>query len=216
MTHDLSKGDRRQTQLEEAINVGTSVIGLVGALIGTPFLIVEAFEDRGLFGVMSVYAFALSLIWLYGASAVYHALPHSKAKRVAAIADHCGVFALIAGTYTPFALGPLRPDGGWILFWIVWIIALMGIAMKVYGWMNWRWFSLTLYLVMGWIGIFWVGAAFEKIAPIGLVLILLGGLSYTAGTVFYLMKKKEYMHNVWHAFVLAGSAFHFFAVLWYS
>lgn len=216
MSRASSHGHRTQNAREEVINVATSLAGLLGAFIGTPILIVDAFEQGGVFLVFTHYAYALSLIALYLASGIYHALPGSRVKEVARIADHCAIFLLIAGTYTPFALGPLRGDGGWVLFTLQWGLALLGMAMKIYGWFNIRWFSVALYLFMGWMAVFFVVPLWTNVALPGLLLLAAGGISYTIGVGFYAMHGRVHMHNIWHLFILAGSAFHFFAVLWYA
>jgi len=208
---------RIQSHSEERANSISHGIGFVAALFGTPFLIMKAVK-RGDAGVVAAMAlFSASMIILYLASTLYHALPNGKAKRVFRVIEHSAIYLLIAGTYTPFTLGILRGAWGWALFGTVWTIAAVGIALKVFGLVAHPVVSTSLYLLMGWLG---VAAAVPMLANTpraGLLLLLAGGLCYTVGVGFFAADSRlKYGHFIWHLFVLAGTICHYFAVLWYA
>lgn len=131
------------------------------------------------------------------------------------IFDHCGIYLLIAGSYTPFCLVTLRGANGWMMFWIIWTIAVVGIAAEAFWTYRPRWLSAAVYLGMGWMVVLSIEPLMANLEPAGLWLLVAGGLSYTVGTVFYVAKRIKYMHAVWHVWVLAGSTFHFLAVALY-
>jgi hemolysin III len=157
----------------------------------------------------------VALVVEYVASTLYHALPQPGAKHVFKVLDHCGIYLLIAGTYTPFTLVTLRGHGGWALFGVVWGVAFLGIALEAAWAYRPRWLSAAVYLAMGWMVVLSAKPLLANLAPGGLWLLAAGGLAYTAGTAFYVLTRVKYMHAVWHLFVLAGSACHFVAVLWF-
>jgi hemolysin III len=165
--------------------------------------------------VVSAAVFGATLVVLYTASTLYHSITHPRAKRVLRFIDHVAIFLLIAGTYTPFTLVSLRGPWGWALFGVVWGLALAGIAGQSQLLHRWTGLSLVLYIAMGWAAVVAAGPLLTAVAPGGLLLLLLGGIAYTAGIAFYAWRRLRYSHAVWHGFVLAGSACHFFAVLFY-
>ena len=152
---------------------------------------------------------------LYGVSTAYHGARRPRVKRVLRTLDHIAIYLLIAGTYTPFTLVSLRGPWGWTLFGIVWGIAIFGTLFKLISRDHPEWFSLGTYIAMGWVCVIAAKPILE-VADWGLLALLIaGGLAYTLGTIFYAQDRKPYFHTVWHLFVLAGSAFHFCAVLLY-
>jgi len=157
--------------------------------------------------------YGVSLVLEYTASTLYHSFPQPKVKHLFKIFDHCGIYLLIAGTYTPFCLVTLREANGWLLFGVIWSLAVLGIAFEAFWPYRPRWLSAAVYLGMGWMVVLSMGPLVENLAPAGIWLLVAGGLAYTVGTVFYVMKKVKYMHAVWHVFVLAGSVCHFLSVL---
>jgi hemolysin III len=160
--------------------------------------------------------FAATMVLLYLASTLYHALPGSRAKRVFQAVDHGAIFLLIAGTYTPFTLGVLRGPWGWTLFGLVWGLAAAGIALKAVGRLRHPILSTLLYVGMGWLVLIAIRPLWLRVPTAGLLWLLAGGVAYTAGLAFFAARGVRYSHLVWHLFVLAGTACHFFAVLWYA
>ncbi len=217
MQRSSRKAMRIQSPAEEWANSISHGIGFVAALAGTPFLIMHALKRGDEVVVVAMAMFSASMIILYLASTLYHALPSGKAKRVLRVIEHSAIYLLIAGTYTPFTLGILRGAWGWALFGTVWTIAAVGIALKAFGLAAHPVVSTSLYLLMGWLV---VAAAVPMAANTprgGLLLLLAGGLSYTVGVGFFTADSRlKYGHFIWHLFVLGGTACHYFAVLWYA
>lgn len=197
--------------------IANSTIHGIGAVLSIAALVLlvtfAAFSGDG-FKLAASIIYGISLVLEYAASTLYHAFPQPRVKHLFKIFDHCGIYLLIAGSYTPFALVTLRDVGGWWLFFVVWVLAIAGIAAEAFWPYRPRWLSVVVYLGLGWIAVF----AFPYLrdpailAPAGLWLLIAGGLAYTVGTVFYILKKVPYMHAVWHVFVLAGSTLHFLAI----
>lgn len=190
--------------------------GAVLILVGSPLLLSSAFVRGGAFALACASVFALAVLVLYVSSTCYHALRHEKAKSVFQVADHCAIYLLIASTYTPFALGPLRGPTGWTLCAAVWVLGIVGIGMEVFSIARPRKASVVLYLAMGWAVLFALGPLLKSVPTPGIALLAAGGVSYTLGVVFYAMKHVRYAHAVWHLCVLAGTITHFFAVLKYG
>ena len=209
-------GGRHQSLGEEIANSISHGVGLLAALIAAPFLLVHAVRHGDAATVVGASVFAATVILLYSASTLYHALPRNKSKRILRVFDHAAIFLLIAGTYTPFTLGVLRGTWGWTLFGLVWSLAVFGVLMKVLAGMRYPRFSTGLYLGMGWLVVIAVRPLWLHVPPSGLAWMAAGGLAYTAGVVFYAAERPRYSHFVWHLFVLAGTACHFVAVLWYA
>ena len=189
--------------------------GAVLALVGTAFLLVRAagLEDWIKFSAFLVYG--LSMIGLYTASTLYHCVNTTVRGRLALRKyDHCSIYLLIAGSYTPFLLITLEPYGGIVMFVVIWALAFAGISFEIIGRQRQpRWVTITIYLVMGWLVVFRLPQLVAALDPLALALLVVGGLCYTIGCAFYLMKKIRYMHSVWHLWVLAGSVCQFLAVL---
>ena len=201
---------------EEIANSITHGVGLALSIAAAPVLIVSAARHHTAWEIVGSSIFAFTLIALYAASTIYHAFPPSRAKRVLRVIDHGAIYLLIAGTYTPFALGALRGPWGWTLIGLVWGLAAAGVVFKSVRGFHHPKLSLAIYLAMGWIIVIAVKPLLAHVAPGGLWWLLAGGLCYTGGVVFYALDHKRYVHSVWHLFVLAGSACHFVAVWLYS
>lgn len=198
---------------EEIANAITHGIGALLSLAGLVVLIVAAATRADAWAVVSFTVFGSSAVLLYTMSTVYHAVAAPRAKNILEILDHSFIYLLIAGTYTPFALTVLRPSVGWWIFGVVWGSAALGIAIKPFLVKRARFLSTLAYILMGWIVVFaWkpLNAAAETTT---IVYLALGGLSYTVGAIFYLMKGRRWMHAIWHLFVLAGTIMHFFSVM---
>lgn len=198
-----------QSPLEERANTWSAAFGFAGA-----FGFAIALAWRG--GNVGQWTFAVALAILFLSSTAYHGLVAERAKEIARTLDHVAIFILIAATYTPFALGPLRADGGILLFAIEWLLALIGLGFVVYGGHNCRRVANSLYIGMGWFGLFFIPAFFNNVAPIGIGLIVTGGVFYTVGVAFYTASRRPFFHFIWHLFVLAGAVCHAVAVWGYS
>jgi hemolysin III len=208
---------RSQSFGEEIANSASHGIGLVAAMVGMPFLVLAAARHGDPSRIVGASVFAASVLLLYFTSTLYHALPGNRAKRVFRIFDHSAIFLLIAGTYTPFTLGLLRGPWGWTLFGVVWIMAVLGIVLKVVDGVRHPRLSTTIYVVMGWVALIAVRPLWLRMPVSAWGWVFAGGLAYTAGIAFYASDRRiRYGHFVWHLFVLAGTVCHFFAVLWYA
>ncbi|MDH4190050.1 MAG: hemolysin III family protein [Betaproteobacteria bacterium] len=219
MTAPSKSGERAQSLGEEIANSVSHGIGLLAALAAAPVLIVHAARraDAGAGAIVGASIFAATMILLYLASVVYHALPRNRIKAVFQILDHGAIYLLIAGTYTPFTLGVLHGPWGWTLFGIIWGLALAGITLKAVAGVRFPIVSTLLYLVMGWLAVIAIKPLWLHMPGDGLFWLVAGGLSYTLGVVFFALDGRlRYGHFVWHLFVLAGTVCHFFAVLWYA
>jgi hemolysin III len=208
--------DRIQTLGEEIANSVSHGVGLLAALVAAPFLIVAA-SQLSAANLVGAIVFAVTMVLLYAASTLYHALPQGRAKRVFMKLDHGAIYLFIAGSYTPFALGALSGPWGWTLFGLVWSMAIMGVALKSFNRLTHPWLSTGLYLAMGWLVLIAAVPLVQNVPTMGIALLVAGGLAYTLGVIFFALDNKvRYAHAVWHAFVIAGTGFHFFAVLNYS
>jgi hemolysin III len=208
--------DRTQTLGEEIANSVSHGVALLAAVVAVPFLIVAA-ADLGAANIVGASVFAVTMIMLYLASTLYHALPAGRAKRVFLKLDHGAIYVFIAGSYTPFALGALGGPWGWTLFGVVWSLAALGVALKAFDRLSHPWWSTGLYLVMGWLVLIAAVPLVERVPLPGVALLVAGGLAYTAGVVFFMLDSRvRYAHAVWHGFVVAGTGFHYFAVMGYA
>jgi hemolysin III len=213
----ITPGERSPSLGEEIASSVTHGLGLVASIVALPFLIMGASREGDAWRVSSAIVFGVSLILLYCASTLYHALPRSKAKRVFRVIDHSAIYVLIAGTYTPFLLGPLRGGWGWSLFFTLWALAIAGIVMKATLGFRWARASTIVYLLMGWCGLVAIKPLLERVSVAGLIWLFAGGLAYTAGVAFFVLDQRiRYAHSIWHLFVATGSVCHVVAVLRYS
>lgn len=200
---------------EEIANSLTHGLGVVLSIAGLAVLTAFASVFGTVWHIVSCSIYGATQILLYTASTLYHSLPLPRAKAVLRVFDHSAIFLLIAGTYTPFALVNLRGPWGWSLLVAVWALAVLGIALQGKLIRQKALVTALPYIGMGWLAVLGLKPLLEGVAPGGLALLVAGGLAYTVGTVFYVWRRLPYHHAIWHLFVLAGSACHYFAVLLY-
>lgn len=208
--------DRTPSLGEEIASSVTHGLGLAAAVVAIPLLISAAARRGDLWGTVGAAVFGATLVFLYATSTLYHALPPGsipRAKRVFRVLDHAAIYLLIAGTYTPFMLGPLRGPWGWSLLGAVWGLAVCGVALKSTIGFRFPHASTALYLLMGWLILVAVGPLAANLDRTALVWLVAGGLCYTGGVLFYAWERLRYGHAIWHLFVAAGSACHVAAVL---
>src|SRR5262245_62018109 len=205
---------RMQSSPEDLANMISHGIGLIAALIGAPILLFAAHNtDRSGFFVGTI-VFSATMLALYLASTLYHAWPETRTKYALQLLDHCAIFLLIAGTYTPFALGPLRGTWGWTILGVVWAIAVFGIIVKaIRGTSRHRKLAMCLYLGMGWSALITLWPLILKVPPSAVFWLFAGGVAYTAGVLFFVNDRLRFGHFLWHLFVLAGTSCHFLALL---
>lgn len=210
MTKALNK---RYTLGEEIFNSVSHGIGTVLAVGGTVVLIIMSAILSDAWSVVSSCIYGASLILLYVMSTLYHAISNNKVKSFFRIMDHDTIFFLIAGTYTPYTLVSLHGTVGWILFGIVWGAAILGIVLNSIDLERFKKFSLVCYVMMGWVIIFAIKPMINSLSSLSLVFLLIGGIFYTVGIIFYVIKSVKYFHSIWHLFTIAGSIFHYFSIL---
>lgn len=205
---------RPQTLEEELANSLTHGIGVLFSVVAISLLITFSVLNGNILHIISSSFFGGAFLLMYTFSTLYHAIQHQKTKTLLRIFDHISIYILIAGTYTPFLLIGLGGTTGWIMFGIVWLIAVLGIFFKIFYKHRFPKMSLILYLGMGWIAVFIAFPLYESLPVHILGLLVGGGLSYTIGTIFYVNKKMLYAHAIWHLFVLIGTITHFIAVMY--
>jgi hemolysin III len=210
------KATHQPTAAEELANSLTHGVGLALSLVGAPVLIAAAAMTDDPWRVVAASIYAATLVLLYAASTAYHAARVARVKALLRRVDHAAIYLLIAGTYTPFTLVTLRGAWGWSLFAIVWALALVGVILKSRYGARLPTLSTCLYLAMGWMIVLAIRPLAMHVDPAGLRWLLLGGLFYTGGVVFYVWERLRYGHAIWHLFVIGGSVAHFVAVLWYA
>lgn len=204
---------REQTPREEFANAASAGVGLALAIFGLSLLAGATIDNPDFFVQAGAVAYGLSLLTVAVTSTAYHAAPAGRWKQALRIADHVAIYALIAGTYSPFALGPLRGHGGGWLFLAEWALTLGGVVFVLKGGMDRRRWSNAFYLVMGWLGILVMPQFLAHVPHASLVWLLIGGLTYSFGVIFYSAKRLPFGHFVWHLFVIGGATCHFLAVL---
>ncbi|HEX3421540.1 MAG TPA: hemolysin III family protein [Candidatus Udaeobacter sp.] len=198
---------------EEVANGLSHGIGLVGAIIGTPILLLAAFHHGSIPFFIGTIIFTMTMLLVYLASTLYHCWPRTETKSVLQVLDHSAIFLLIAGTYTLFALGPLRGGSGLVMLEIVWSLALFGVIVKTTrGVLRDRRLAMTLYLGTGWLAVIFLRPLALAIPLSALLCLIAGGIAYTAGTLFFANERLRYGHFIWHLFALAGTSCHFAAV----
>jgi hemolysin III len=199
----------------ERFNALSHLIAAVLALLGAAVLVVLAALRGDMWKVASFAIYGATLVLAYSVSTAYHSL-RGRAKRIFRKLDHQAVYLLIAGSYTPFCLVTLRGPWGWSLFGVVWALAVLGMLQEFRRNNNARVLSVVLYVVMGWVALVAVAPLLEGLGPVGFAWVAAGGVFYTVGIVFYAFDEKfPYWHGIWHLFVVAGSATHYFAILLY-
>ena len=205
---------RIQTKLEEQLN---AISHAFGALLGIAAIVLLIVFDthKTEWSLFSVIVYGVSIIVLFTASTLYHAVKREKLKHYFRIIDHIGIYLLIAGTFTPVLLITLEDSLGWTLFWVVWGIAGFGVVLKLFFTGRFSVFSTLLYLLMGWLIVFDFSTLSSLVHPNAILLLIAGGLAYTVGIIFYAIEKIPYNHVIWHLFVLTGAICHFFMVLLY-
>lgn len=204
---------RKQTFSEELFNAISHGLGVLFAIAATVLMLLRASDA---WQVVSVCVYGASMVFLYMASTLYHSISSPGAKRVLRVFDHCSIFVLIAGTYTPYTLIALRHTVGWPLFGLIWGTAILGIVLNAISLEKFKKLSYVLYLLMGWAIIMTVGPLNAAVPMQGVLYLIVGGIAYTAGMVFFgLGKKMRGMHPLWHVFVLVGSVFHFLSIFGY-
>ncbi|OON39529.1 hemolysin III family protein [Izhakiella australiensis] len=209
----LEKGYSLAEELANSISHG---IGCVLGIIGLVLMLMQAVELKaGTTAIVSYSLYGGSIILLFLASTLYHAVPYERAKRWLKKVDHCAIYLLIAGTYTPFLLVGLKSTLAHVLLVVVWLLALMGVIFKMVFAHRFKALSLITYLAMGWLSLIMVYQLAMKLSPWSVWLLAIGGVIYSLGVIFYAIERIPYNHAIWHAFVLGGSASHFFAIYLY-
>ncbi|MGF1882999.1 PAQR family membrane homeostasis protein TrhA [Vibrio splendidus] len=204
------------SDIEERANAITHGLGVVLGVVGLILLLIRAFDYQAdMLTVTSMSVYGSSIILLFLASTLYHSITTEKTKRLLKTLDHCAIYLLIAGSYTPFLLVGLRTPLAMGLMAVIWGIALVGIIMKIAFVYRFKRLSLFIYLAMGWLSLIVVYQLAMNINIGGLVLLAVGGVIYSLGVIFYVAKRIPYNHAIWHLFVLAGCACHFFAIYLY-
>jgi len=200
---------------EEFLNALLHGLGVVFGIVALVLMLVKAVGSSASFSGFQITGLALygaSLIVMFLSSTLYHSLSNTRAKSVLKRLDHCAIFALIAGTYTPILLIGLATSKALVLFWVLWGIALTGIVFKVFFVHRFDRASLLAYLGMGWLSVLIIKDMLHALDPAALVLIVLGGVLYTVGTIFYAAKNRRYTHAIWHLFVLGAAVCHALAI----
>lgn len=201
---------------EEIANSISHGIGLVFGIVGLVLLLVQAIETNASTTAITSYSlYGGSMILLFLASTLYHAIPYARAKRWLKLFDHCAIYLLIAGTYTPFLLVGLDSPLARGLMVVIWGLALVGILFKLTIAHRFKVLSLVTYLLMGWLSLVVIYQMVMKLAPGSVTLLAVGGIVYSLGVIFYVCKRIPYNHAIWHGFVLGGSVCHFFAIYLY-
>lgn len=208
------------TKGEEIFNMVSHIVGGALGIVALTLCVIFAAIHKNTYGIISSAIYGVTLIVLYTMSSIYHGLkPNLMAKKVFQILDHCSIFLLIAGTYTPFALCTIRETNvamGWIIFGIIWGMATLGITLNAIDLKKFKTFSMLCYLVMGWMIIIRIDLVTKSLGIYGISLLVLGGISYTIGAIFYgLGKKHKYIHSIFHLLICLGSLLHFLCILLY-
>ena len=203
-------------QNEELANALTHGLGALLSLIGSWLLIDKALAFQNQRLLLSFMIYGGGIFFLFLASTLYHSFKHESVKKRLQVIDHIGIYLMIAGTYTPFAMITLDRWWGDLLLWLVWSIAFFGIIFKIFFTGRFKMLSTIIYLGMGWLVVIAAKPMYDAITLNGLLLIVAGGLVFSAGTVFYMRERLRFNHAIWHLFVLGGGICHFFAIFFYS
>lgn len=206
---------RQYTKSEEMLNVVTHGIGLLLSIAALVLLIVYASLEGTVWHIVSFSIYGVSLVVLYFASTAFHMAKDQKLRNRFNVFDHASIYALIAGTYTPFVLVSLRGPWGWSFFGIVWGLAIAGILLKLFYTGRFNFISTVIYVILGWMILIAINPLIDALPLGGLMWLFGGGMCYTVGAGFFLWNKMPYNHAIFHFFVLAGSICHFIAVFWY-
>ena len=208
------------SKAEEMMNMISHIVGGALGIVATVLCVIFSAKHNNVYGIVSSAIYGATMIILYTMSSLYHGLsPNLKAKKVFQILDHCAIFLLIAGSYTPFALCTLRENNpviGWVIFGVIWAMAILGIVLNSIDLKKYNIFSMICYLIMGWCIIFKVNILPNLLGMTGFLLLIIGGIVYTIGAVLYgLGRKHKYMHSIFHFCIFIGSLLHFFCILFY-
>lgn len=210
-----AEDEHSESLIEEIANAVTHGIGAGLAIAALVILTVAAASTESALAILAVILYGTTLITLFLSSTLYHSIPHRRTREVLLTLDHCGIFLLIAGTYTPITVISLAGWQGWLLFGLIWGLAITGILIRVF-WIKYQHpVFIVLYVAMGWMGFIFSKSLGDALGVPGVNLILIGGLFYTAGLIFFSWRKLPFNHMLWHLSVLAGSIFHFFAMFYY-
>lgn len=190
-------------------------VGLFLSLVGFSFLLLIALESSEWSRKISLIVYGVTLVLLYTTSTLYHSFRTQKIKLLFRKLDHCAIYLLIAGTYTPFTLLPLKGFWGWLLFGMVWGLAALGIVFKLFYVHRFKRLSTMIYLFMGWLILIAAEPLMNNLPYGGIIWLVAGGASYTFGVIFFLLDTRRFFHAIWHLFVMGGSACHYCAILWY-
>jgi len=200
---------------EEFVNVLTHGIGFLMSVAALALMVVFASLDGNAWHIVGVSIFGASLVVLYLASTLFHWSVRPKVRKYLNVFDHSAIYVLIAGTYTPFLLVTLNGPWGWSLFGVIWGLAIAGVVFKMFFTGRFDKLSLLIYVLMGWLILIAIVPLIQNLSTMGLIWLLIGGISYSIGAVFYLLNKMPFNHAIFHFWVLGGSICHFFAVFWY-
>jgi hemolysin III len=212
MTVQSSNTYRKLNVSEEIVNGITHGIGALLSIVALVILIIVAEKYGDIWHLVSFSIYGITLVLLYLSSTLYHSFSGARIKNLFARFDHISIFLLIAGTYTPILLTSIRGVWGWTLFGIIWFLALTGAIIRSIYLHRFRKLMVAVYLLMGWMFILAGKQIYLSLPPVSLNYLILGGLAYSLGVIFYLWRKLPYSHGIWHLFVLAGSMLHFFAI----
>ena len=207
--------DLEYSVVEEIIHAITHGIGVLLSIAGLSWMLYVSISAADPWRILASSIYGATLIGLFLASTVYHSMYRSRHREIFKLLDHCAIYLLIAGTYTPFLLVAMRTDAGWWLFGTIWALATAGIVKKL--WLRHRFpkIALASYLAMGWLCVVAAPQIAAAIGPNGMAWLLAGGISYSVGAIFYALDRLPYNHAVWHVFVLAGGVCHFLSVIWH-
>ena len=213
-----NKKTPKYTVGEEIVNAITHGVGALFGIVALVLTIIFSVKNQNTIGLISSIIYGVSMIFMFTSSCIYHALsPNIKGKKVMRVIDHCDIYVFIAGCYTPFCLSAIGGVTGWVIFGINWGCAILGVILNSINLEKFKIPAFLIYLIMGWMIIFSFKSLSNALAPMGIKLLLLGGIIYTIGAVFYLIgSKKRYIHSVFHIFVLLGAISQFFSILLYS
>lgn len=210
-----NKLTNRYSIKEEIFNSISHGIGAFLSIAALVIIVAFASISGDVWKIVSFSIYGFTLFFLYLSSTLYHSIFHEKCKQVLRVFDHISIYLLIAGSYTPIALVPMRDNGGWVIFAIIWLLAIIGIVLKILNRNKVKFLSVSLYLIMGWLIIVAIKPMLNSV-PSGLFAwLLVGGLIYTSGVIFYVCKKIPFNHGIWHLFVLGGSVVHYLGFLFY-
>jgi hemolysin III len=212
MKSDSAKTYRQLGSGEEIFNSITHGIGALLSIVALVVLVVIANQHGDFWHLLSFSIYGSTLVLLYLSSTLYHSFTSPKLKNLFARFDHVSIFLLIAGTYTPILLTSMRGFWGWSLFGIIWTVALVGAVIRSIYLHRFRKLMVAIYLIMGWMFVLAGKQIFLSLSTESLLFLILGGIAYSVGVIFYMWRKLPYSHGIWHLFVLAGSMLHFFAI----